>query len=111
MAEEPHRESDLWAQAKLREQYDEMYRRMIPGPVLPTPLSEQRCGNCLFFKPEERNDEHCGACHRFPPVSRPVYEHDHEWTSGWTVGWPQIAESQWCGEWRVAPKLEGPHGS
>lgn len=56
------------------------------------PLSEQKCGNCLFRRPIDRpgeSNDGLGQCNRYAPRSQ----------------FPITADSEWCGEWRVSPKV------
>ncbi len=60
-----------------------------------TKASDERCDNCLFYRP--------GACHQLPPVRLPR-KFDDRATAGNRVrdesmswGWP--CPNDWCGQW------------
>jgi len=50
--------------------------------------SEQKCGTCLFYKPEK--DPAFGECRREPP--HPIDEKGN-------AVWPGVDDRGWCGEW------------
>lgn len=75
------------------------------------PLSEQKCGNCLFWEATESN-ERKGYCRRYPPVL-PSLAAQHEFFADSSEDelvifegiHPMTSQGQWCGEWRMAPKV------
>lgn len=56
-----------------------------------------RCDQCKFRQDQE--------CHRFPPAVQKIGEPTHipNVSTGTICGFPSVSDSDWCGEFIVAP--------
>ena len=65
------------------------------------PNNEHNCGNC-HYRVEAK-----GECHRFPPAKlEPKRASAHGNPPLPAPEWPEVAESDWCGEWRPRGDLD-----
>ena len=61
------------------------------------PVVVETCGNCRFRRQPIAEAEEWGFCHRRAPKKMPPG----------TSGWPEINDTDWCGEWAAIPAPAG----
>jgi hypothetical protein len=65
---------------------------------------ERHCGTCVFLHREEPGDQ-TGGCHRYPPQAHLIRARNSFWFGSsrtWQSYWPDVAESDFCGEYERA---------
>lgn len=62
-------------------------------------MAKQSCATCAYFSDVVSAGDGYGACRRYPPKRLPLEQYSY---------FPQISESDWCGEWKGAEITEEP---
>ena len=66
-------------------------------------MADQTCASCRYAEPVAYEDDLVVQCRRYPPSLVGNGSMD---TAGQV--WPQVAQQDWCGEYRLRPDPDRP---